>query len=260
MMKTNRYVLKAVLVLLAAMLHTDGRAGIRVSFDAESYEVNPGSDIEVAVVIDGDTTVEGLQPVSGGLFSFGLSIELPEGAEVADIDQPAVVEALDHDGFLAGAGREIVDRTLVSRGNVSIHSSELNHFGGTTLMTLRLRPNLSAGAQLRLGIGSASSDAAEAFFVDGGGTPFDANITFAGAVIQVVEKAPDSVLEADIRLLPSGRIEITFDPIAGKNHFVQSSSNLASWYNVASTPQNSGRFEQIRTVRSRFFRVVARDG
>ena len=248
--------------LLFVASSTDvARAAIGVGFAATSYEVTAGGTVDVSVVIDGDTSTAGLQPISGGLFSFGVSILLPSGAGEIDLDQLQVEEALNFDGFLSGAGRESVSGSILVRGNVNLSSQELTGYGGTTLLTLTLRPNLAAGTSFQLGLATAAANAGQVLFVNSQGVPLDADIEFSGATVNVMSPEPrEGAFSAKIRALPSNRVEITFDPFPGSDHFVQFSTDLKQWINASPVPQNSGRFEEIRTLVPRYYRVIARSG
>jgi hypothetical protein len=164
-------------------------AATMVFFDQDEYVVSAvGDTFDVKVMIDADSRTEQLDPVPGGLFSFGAKMTFD--AAKAQLSGPGALQTvseLDHFGFAAGALTDVNPGVAASKGNIDQLENPLVPYQGNLLMTVTVT-NLAAPVDqypLELDF-FRTLGANEALFVDGAGNILDDEIIFEPALVRVV--------------------------------------------------------------------------
>jgi hypothetical protein len=185
-MKTN---LGCVVLLGICVLASPAGAETRVFFDQDEYIVSAvGETFDVQVLIDADFRTEELEPLPGGLFSFGAKMTFDSSK--AELSGPAALQTvgeLDHFGFSAGAFTEVDEGLAASKGNIDQIENPLVPYQGNLLMTLTVTNMASAVDQYPLQLDFFRTlGASESLFLDGAGNVLDSEIVFEPALVRVV--------------------------------------------------------------------------
>ncbi|MCP4195470.1 MAG: PEP-CTERM sorting domain-containing protein [Planctomycetaceae bacterium] len=183
MWKQSRVGSATIVFVVFAFAVTVGRSeGITVRFDQEVYQVSgPGETVVAQVLIDGDSSREGLQPISAGLFSAGITMMFDgEKAEIGTVADVTIQRELNYFGFSAPALIELTSTGEVSlHGNVSQSNSPPVAYQGAPLAKVVLTNRASAIDSYPLELDfSRDLGPNEDFFVDGSGVTRDTQIIF----------------------------------------------------------------------------------
>jgi len=174
-----------VVAVATGLLATAAGAAPIVLLDQPSYTVAPGGSLTVNVLIDGDSSAPGLQPVAGGLQSAGILLKFsPVNAVVPTESQVVVVPALDDDGFGGPPTKRAVPGEAGFSGFVEFLSPS---YTGNLLATITLTNlALSGSYQITPDLFYPLNDS-RTNFVDGSLEDIDALITFAPSTVSVPE-------------------------------------------------------------------------
>jgi hypothetical protein len=155
-----------------------------VYFDQSNYTVSPGGSVSVGIRIDGDNSVAGDQPVTNGLFAYGVRASFPATSAAVPLESITVPPALDFNGFSAGASKSIGSGFAEVIGNVDQLPFLTVNYAGNLLSSFTLNElTLSPGSyQLSLGLHSFAGNK----FVDGMNNPLDNSLQFGTATVTVV--------------------------------------------------------------------------
>ncbi len=164
-------------------------AATRVFFDKDEYVVSAvGENFDVQILIDADDRTPEIEPVRGGLFSFGT--ELVFDPAKAEVSGPAAVKTtaeLDNFGFFSGAYTEVAAGRAGAKGNIDQVANPLVPYEGSLLATLTLTNKAAPVDLYPLQLDFFRTlGATEQLFVDGTGTALDSNLVFGEAVVRVV--------------------------------------------------------------------------
>jgi len=176
--------------LLGWQLHTSPCvADILVQFDQPEYTVTgPGQSFQAQILIDADTSRDGLQPIPGGLFSFGTLVSFDATkAVVGSVNDIDTVAALSFFGFAAGAFEQVAPGSAGTKGNINQFPNPQVPYSGTLLATITIT-NLAAPIdQYPLNLDFFNTlGANENIFVDGPGNTLDLDITFIPSLVRVI--------------------------------------------------------------------------
>lgn len=238
-MKIRDFHFLILVVMLGSVKPAAG--GIRIRFDASTYEVAAGGEFTVGVVIDGDDRIDGDQPVTNGLFSFGVRINYPStNAETKPLWLD-VVSSLNYAGLTPGAVVEQRDGYITAKGNIILTSISSPPYGGTPLLALKFTDRSAVAGRYSISLASAALSTSQTLFVDGMGNALDASITYGTADVIVQPDPSDNPPRMDIQKLPSGDVELSYKVTAGKDYFIQTSEDLRVWRDLYPAPTNEGK-------------------
>jgi hypothetical protein len=185
----------SVMAALIFGLAAGAQATPLVQFTQEVYEVLPGETFDVQVLIDGDSTTPGAQPVAHGLFSFGVELSLESAlASVSDVSFIAVVTPLDNFGYTAFASKSRRSGAATAAGNTAFGSS---FYAGTLLVSFTVTDEdlVGVGGSYQLGLG-LDPNSVPPLFIDGSGAGLDDEIQFGSAQVNVVPEPGTGLLLA----------------------------------------------------------------
>ncbi len=190
-----------VLILLATWKARDCQAGLTVRFDQDVYTVNgPGEQIFAQILIDGDSSIDGIQPVPNGLFSVGVKMSFNNvQADVGAVTDVMIPPEMDFFGFSASALVSIVPPGEVAfHANVDQFNSPLEPYNGSLLATVTITNLASAIDSYPLSLDfSRDLGINEDFFVNGDGTTLDPEITFVPSLVMVIPE-PSSLAQMSL--------------------------------------------------------------
>lgn len=154
-----------------------------VVFSSPAYELETATDrFRVDVKIDADRTTLEIDPIPGGLTSFGVKLVFnPLAGRVLSIDDIAVTPAMDH-GPLGGPAERFVGLTSAStKAFVGLVDPA---YTGADLVSFYVTGNSAEPYVLSLGLFEQGEN--DAAFVDGNGVELDELLTFGSARVQVI--------------------------------------------------------------------------
>jgi hypothetical protein len=190
------------LILTSLMLaRVPAAQTIAVRFDQPTYAVLPGQPFTVQVLLDSDPRTSIADPLTRGLFSYGVKLTFnPLSASIGSVNAIAVPSALDFDGFDPGAQRAVGSGFAAVRG--TINSTTFVPYGGTVLASVVITDlptsgPYTLGLQLYQTLGNS-----EQVFLDGSGAVLDNSIAFGSATVadgnrdgdaypDAIDKCPD---------------------------------------------------------------------
>ncbi|MCB1098471.1 MAG: hypothetical protein KDN22_23060 [Verrucomicrobiae bacterium] len=242
-----------VYALLILTITQPAAAAILVRFDATEYTVPSGGEVQVRVLIDGNDILPDDQPIAHGLFSYGLKLQFPSNSAEIVAGSVAVASPLNYNGFSEGATVTISETSLTSTGNVALNNS--GAYSSTHILTLTLKCTAPTGTAFPLQLVSARQTPTQTHFVDGEGNALDENVSFAGATVRVQSPATPTLPVLQIRKLANSKIQLSFAPVSGNNHFIDSSTDLKIWLPLSNSPENDGTAEVEVAANSRYFRL-----
>jgi hypothetical protein len=173
------------LYLIAGATAPTAQAGLLIHPELDRYEVTPGETFDIRVHLDADDGVPGDQKLLYGLFSYGVKLEFdPEKLALVGSDAIRVPDALNFNGFSAGAARQLGDGFAGVKGNIDqvrfepyeeswIASFVVRDISGGGTYAVKLSPHRTLGPS-------------EQLFLDGVGEVLDARLQFATAQIVAV--------------------------------------------------------------------------
>lgn len=243
------------LMVWAKLGSLPNRSAVSVHFNAASYQVATNGTVTLGILIDGDTVKAEDQPVSGGLFGFGIRLEFDPANAEAGRESLTVTPALDYSGLVPGAQVEEGKGFLVCRGNVALSAGGVTPFTGTNLLTIQLHNLASLSNRYSLVLASSKTATSGNVFVDGQGKSFDDQVTYGRAEVRVIPTATSRPPRLVLRLLESGALELTYPVAEGMNHFVEASEDLRKWADLFPLPRNDGRVLLKASERARYYRV-----
>ena len=181
-----------VLIPLATMAAHECRAdGITVRFDQEVYVVNgPGDSFVAQILIDGDSSAEGIQTVASGLFSAGVMMSFNDlKANVGGGANVVIPAELDYFGFSASSLVSVTPPGEVAfHGNVDQSNAPPTAYNGSPLAEVTITNLASAVDSYPLSLDfSRDLGVDEDFFVAGNGITLDPMITFVPSRVFVAE-------------------------------------------------------------------------
>lgn len=179
--------LRIALVLVAVLAGTSepvDSAVIIIGFDQDEYVLSSGaSTFDVGIVIDGDDSTAGLQPVANGLLSYGWQMTF--GAADASAHTITLEPALDFFGAVAPARTSLAAGLVRAKGNVD--QAALVPFAGNDLATVSLTNLAPVPSTYLLSLAIDPAFGSEDIFIDGIGTILDGDIVFGTARVVVPE-------------------------------------------------------------------------
>lgn len=187
------------LVILATLEAGECRAGdMTVRFDKDVYVVNgPGEQIVAQILIDGDSSTDGVQPVLNGLFSAGVKMSFNDiKADVGALADVVIPPEMDFFGFFAPALVSVTPSGEVAfHANIDQFNSPLVPYSGSPLATVTITNLAGAIDSYPLNLGfSRDLGVNEHFFVDGSGNTLDPVIAFVPSRVLVVPEPSTAML------------------------------------------------------------------
>ena len=173
------------LFLTAGAAAPRAQADLRIHAELDRYEVTPGGPFDIRVHLDADDGLPGDQKLPNGLVGYGVKLEFdPEKLALVDPNPIRVPDALNFNGFSAGAARQTGDGFAGVKGNIDqlgfepyeeswIASFLVKDISGGGAYEVKLSPHRTLGPS-------------EELFVDGAGAVLDARMQFATAQIVAV--------------------------------------------------------------------------
>jgi hypothetical protein len=164
-------------------------AATRVFFNQDEYLVSAvGETFDVQVLIDADARTEEIEPVPGGLFSYGAQITFdPVKAQVSGVGAVESVAELNHFGFAAGALTDVDAGLAAGKGNIDQLQNPLVPYTGSLLMTVTLTNQAAPVDQYPLELDFFRTlGANESLFLNAAGNVLDSDIVFEPALVRVV--------------------------------------------------------------------------
>jgi hypothetical protein len=180
------------LVCCATSVH----AATRVYFDKDEYIVSAVDEtFDAQILIDADDRTPELEPVRGGLFSFGTEVTFdPSKAELSGPTDVKTTAELDNFGFFAGAYTEVAPGRAGGKGNIDQIQNPLIPYDGSLLMTVTITNKSPAVDVYPLEVGFFRTlGANEQLFLNGSGTVLDNNIVFDNALVRVIPEPTAAV-------------------------------------------------------------------
>jgi len=243
---------------VVGMLLTQGssHAGISLECDRRQYGVAAGSsqEIEVPILIDGDDTAPGLQPVPHGLFSYGFLLRF-DSAILQPLPGNAVSvdPALDFFGFAGGAKVTAGTGFVAIKGNINPLGSP---WVGNQMATVRLRFQTTPPPSTPLTLEIYQQTPNESVFVDGVGTAIDSQIVPRPSLIVRLDPPQVQWLPG-----PPPHARITFQVPPGADVVLQWSRTMAAgdWQDLPGAPHNSGEYLDFAPADRRFYRLTLLD-
>ena len=165
-------------------------------FDQDVYFVNgPGETVQARVLIDGDASTPGDDPVPEGLFSFGVGATFDGSkAQLGGFGDIAVEPELDHFGFAPGAFKQVQVGFGGAKGNID-QLGPYSPYLGSLLLEFTFTNLASAVDSYPLELDffrTVGPD--EQMFVNGAGSLLDSEIIFRSAEVRVVPEPAAAVL------------------------------------------------------------------
>lgn len=228
-------------------------AAPRLEFEFGQYAVpaNPAGTIEFRIMIDGNDTVPGRQPVPHGLFSYGFVMGFDPAVLQRIAEGSVTVEpALDFSGFAPGA------RVVQEQGQVTVSGNiqpGADLWQNSGLATLRFRTLSHEIGSTPLTLRISAQSPQETVFVDGRGMSVDALITPVPATLNLLQPVQVEWIRQDA---PHARIRYGVHP--STNVTLQWSRSLESgeWQPFPGAPHNSGEYLDFAVSDRRFYRLV----
>ena len=192
--------LRDALLLIAVTWFLPGRsllAEITVRFDQDVYFVTgPGDTIDAMILLDADPTADGDQPLTEGLFSFGVatSFDATKAQVSSDADITAAAP-LDFFGFAGGAFESVAAGFAGVKGNIDQTVNPLVPYGASLLAQITITNLASAPDSYPLGLDFFNTlGANEQIFIDGTGAVLDDQIHFRTARVVVIPEPATGTL------------------------------------------------------------------
>lgn len=231
-------------------------AAVRLEFERENYGVvaAAGGEVEVRVMMDGNSEAAGRQAVPNGLFSYGFIVRFDQARLQPAPAGAAVVEpALNFSGFSAGALVTQGAGFITVKGNIDPAGTI---YTGTLLATIRLRFIGTPAASTTLTLEIFEQSPNEAVFVDGTGAEIDPLIVTRPGTIAVLEP-----LRIEWIAAPPPHARLTFGVPPETDVAVQWSHSMAEgdWHTLPGAPHNSGEVLDFTVADRRFYRLMVVD-
>lgn len=242
-----------MLMTLMAMSQAFGEIAVR--FDSDRYETTETGDFTVKIVVDGDSETSDFDPVAMGLFSYGVKVEFPAAAVDASGTPVEPAAALNYNGFVPGAAVRLTDASIFVTGNIQLASATIVPYTGVSLFSVTLQNRAPAGSRYKLVLDSARTNPTQVLFVDGVGNPLDESIEYQSVEVTVTEDPDVTPPRLAIRPVPPGSVEISYDLLNQRDHFVQVTEDLITWTDLFSVPRNEGSVVVPASGARRFFRL-----
>ncbi len=190
----------ALVVLLLAQSLT---ARPLLRFDQPIYRVaEPGSPLEVSILLDGDHLRPDDQVLKPGLFSYALQVAFdPEKAKAARDPAAQVPDQLDFFGLDQGAFQRQEAGSVAVKGNISPISEPVAPYHGTVLARFSLQNLAPHGDQYDLSLSLFRTlGLNEQLFLDGDGKSLDADLLLGTARVTVGEDVVPGDFDGDGQL------------------------------------------------------------
>jgi hypothetical protein len=173
------------LFLTAGASAPTAQAGFVIHAELDRYEVTPGEAFDIRVHLDADDGLPGDQKLAYGLFSYGVKLEFdPDKLALVGPAAIQVPDALNFNGFSAGAAQQIGDGFAGVKGNIDQLGFE--PYEESLIASFRARA-ISAGEVYEVKLAPHRTlGPSEQLFVDGAGQVLDAQMQFATTQILAV--------------------------------------------------------------------------
>ena len=173
------------LFLTAGAAVPAAQADVRIHTELDRYEMTPGETFDIRVHLDADDGLPGDQKLLYGLFSYGVKLEFdPEKLALVGSDAIRVPDALNFNGFSAGAARQVGDGFGGVKGNIDQLSNEPYE---ESLIASFLVKDISGGGAYEVKLTPHRTlGPSEQLFIDGAGEVLDAGMQFGTAQIVAI--------------------------------------------------------------------------
>ncbi len=179
----------AAVVLALLLAENTTRGEILIGFDQEEYVVTSVDEpFSVQVLIDANDQTPELDPVRGGLFSFGTKFTFDATkAEIKDASDIAIQDDLDHFGLSDGGFIEVSAGAAAGKGNIDQSVNPLEPFAGNLLMTTTVSNKAAPLDEYLLTLETFRTlGPNEQIFLNGSGDSLDDDIVFGTARVRVI--------------------------------------------------------------------------
>ena len=170
-----------VAVLVVVSFSGFVQADVIVHFDKDEYNIQPGDDFQVQVLLDADDAQPGTQALPNGLFSMGIQVTFAsEKANVADISVIVLPDPINGDGVGGDAFKEVGTGFARAAGAVALSAPDF--YRDSLLATITIS-DLNVGPypyELSL---SSYYGAGKTDFMDGSGADLDGVVSFGSAMV-----------------------------------------------------------------------------
>jgi hypothetical protein len=168
------------LFLTAGAAAPTAESGLRIHTELDPYEVTPGEAFDIRVYLDTEDGLPGDQKIPTGLFSYVVKLEYdPEKLALVGPDAIRVPDALNFNGFSAGASRQMGDGFAGVKGNID--QLRFEPYEESWIASF-LREDISGGRAYEVKLSPRRSlGPSEQLFLDGVGKVLDARVQFATA-------------------------------------------------------------------------------
>lgn len=186
--------------LVSGMAPVEGHSAVIVRTEQAVYYVTPGETFDLRIHVDANDSTLGnaFEPLTSGLFSFGVQARFPNGSvNLPTLSQVSPVAPLNFFGFATGALKQVTSTSASAKGNIDPGSGSphLNSLLLTIQLTNLAQPSSSYLVELdewrTLG-------ASEQVFVTGSGSVLDtspsSNLFLPAQIIVVPEPSALSLL------------------------------------------------------------------
>ena len=172
----------AVCAVLA--LSSTAQAGIIVDFDQERYEVQPGEDFPVQILLDADGEQLGMQSLANGLLSMGAMMTFESSnANIASTDMIVLPPELNSDGLAGPAYKTVAPGSAGASGALILSATE--GYDGALLATITVTNLAPLGSEYELNL-DVYRAVGDNFVRYGEFQNFDSSVGFGSATVVVV--------------------------------------------------------------------------